>query len=367
MSAGRADALWTRLRDAGLVSGAMPSSASDAPWYLVGLLGGAAWIAALCFFGFFLTMFESLVDVASLACVAGAACCALAIGLLRIARGRAFFVQAGIACSLVGQLLIGNACMHWAQALLPSALERLFWLAVAAGAMVMYRLDRLPMHRFLCGSLFAIALLALFDLDDALRLPLAAVVLAWLAAALWWRSARFDRISVGLAPMAWAISIVAIVALWLSATDGRMAYVDSRASWMSWARDLALLPLLPATAACVLARMPGRGPAMQRDGMFVVVAVAAVLALLWLRVPGVAIGGAFAVAGFALYRPALLAIGLLGVAGALLNDYWQMETTLLEKAFRLVGSGVAVLALRWFAPRAMARATAVVPTQGDGR
>lgn len=351
-----AEALWRRLRDAGIAGGERPIRADDTPWYLAALLGVCAWIAALCLFGFLFAMFDALTHVASLACAVGAVCCAIGLGLLRIARSRDFLEQSGIACSLVGQMLVAHAFSRWGDDLLPSALGSLSWLAVGGVALAMYRLGRLPMHRFLCGGIVSFALLALFDLDGTQPLPLAAAVLAWLSAALWWRTARFDRISVGLAPLAWAASAMAIGVLWSADATMGLHADDLRSAWPIWLRDLAIAPLLPVAAACVLARMPACPVATRRT----LLTVSLLLALLWLRAPGVAVGAMLAIAGFALYRPALLALGLIGIAIYLFLHYWQLDTTLLEKATWLAGSGVALLLVRAIVP---GRIAAMSPTE----
>lgn len=350
----RASTLWARLRADGIVAGDLSPPAADTPWYLAILLGVSAWIAAGCFFAGVLALFESIVDMAPLAFALGVGCCALALWLLRIARGRDFLEQAGIACSLAGQLLIGDALGHWTDALLPHALRATFWLGVAVVALAMYRWSRLPMHRVLCGVLVSVALMGAFDFDLPYRQPLAMPVLVWFAAALWWRSAQHDRIALGLAPLAWSASLVALVAIWLTQFAASDIVQDLRAETTVWLRDLAIAPLLPAAAWAALQRMPAL-PATTRR---VALAIAVLLALLWLRAPGVAFGATLALAGFLLYRPALLATGLLGVACYLWFHYWQQDTSLLEKSLWLTASGIALLALRHIAPARLRRAGA---------
>lgn len=350
----RAEALWARLRAVGIVTGDAPPQSTDTPWYVALLLGMSAWIAAGCFFAGVLLLFESIVDIAPLAFATGVGCCALAMWLLHVARGRAFPEQAGIACSLVGQLLIGNAFDHWVDAWLPHALQSAMWLGIVAVALAMYRLTRLPIHRFLCGLIVSVALMGMFDFSLLYRQPLAMPALVWFAAALWWRSARHDRIALGLAPLAWAASLVALLAIWLTQIGASDIAADTRATWVLWQRDLAIAPLLPVVAWHAMQRLPTLSANVRRT----MLAIAVLLALLWLRAPGVAFGASLALAGFVLYRPALLVVGLFGVAGYLWFHYWQQDTTLFEKAFWLAGSGVVLLTLRRVVPARLHEADA---------
>jgi hypothetical protein len=153
----RAQALWQRLTQAGVVAGDAPDIGDDTPWYLAALIGVSAWIAALFFFGFFLTLFDDLYRAPALAFPMGAACCTVAWLLLRVARGRDFIEQFAIATSLVGQLLIGMAFAEWstrhgtggaADALRSGPDWHVFWLGVGAVAALMYAIDAsLPLWR----------------------------------------------------------------------------------------------------------------------------------------------------------------------------------------------------------------------------
>lgn len=345
---GQQAALWMTLRDSDVVSGETPRAGEDTPWYLATLVGVSAWIAAGFMFGFFATFFDGIWEEPVLSSAIGIGCCIVALAMMRFARGRDFIEQFAIVTSLVGQLLIGIAFVRWFASGVGSASEHDHWRGVWAGialvALTMYAVGRLPMHRFLCGMIAAGAIAAICLVDSETEILLAVPLLAWLMLGLWWRSAVHDRVAPSLPPLAWAMSLVLLCVVWFAA-DARVSPTSNEERYASMAliRDCLIVPLLPACAVWLSSRRPGRA-ARER---LVVVAIASALALLWLRAPGVNIGVTLALIGFAQYRPALLVMGLLGLGMYLLQYYYQLDTTLLQKSAWLIGGGITLLASRW--------------------
>lgn len=351
----RAQALWQRLTQADVVSGDAPDIDDDTPWYLAALIGVSAWIAALFFFGFFLALFDGLYREPALAFPMGAACCAVAWLLLRVARGRDFIEQFAIATSLVGQLLIGMAFFEWGEHAGGDDRWRLAWLGVGSVAAILYAIGRLPMHRFLCGAIVAVALLALCLVDDEATKHFAIPLLAWAMFAAWWRSAGHGRLAIALPPLAWALGLVLLFAVWFVAREAaifRGATGEVRDTMRIG--EMMIVPLLPACAYWLASRQS----ALDARSRLFVLAFAAGFALLLWRAPGVSIGVTIVLIGFALYRPALLAVGLLGTAAYLFDYYYHLQLTLLEKSGWLAAAGVAVLAVRWAHVRFAGRAAA---------
>ena len=331
MSSQTSAMLWSRLRDAGLVTGEVPASSSGTPWYLAALVGVSAWIAALLLFGFFAALFDQLWRNGGTALVLGALCCASALALLRVARGGEFLGQGALALSLAGQILIGMALHDLVG-------DNLAWCGLGAVALLLYALGATPMHRFLCGAVFAAALVGFCtEIDDrGLALPLP--VLAWAALVLWWWNEHRDGASARLSPMAWALSLAALLLAWFG-NDGEFMHNDLDPAWRVGAQ-LATAALLPVTVAALL--LPG--DSRRHDVLLLLGAFA--LALLWLRAPGIAVGLALALAGFATSRIALLVVGFGGVGVYLLRYYYQLDVPLLQKAQWLALSGAALLLAR---------------------
>ena len=323
--------LWTRLRAAGAVTGEAPARNDGLPWYLAGLIGVSAWIAAALLFGFFATLFDQIWKNPGVAATAGALCIAAALALLRIARGREFFEQSAIALSLVGQLLVGIGFNEWFG-------DTAGWAGSAAVALVLYVSGAQTMHRFLCGAVFAAAVFAICnELDTSGYGPsrIALPVLAWLAFAAWWRAEYEDLRALPVSPLAWALSLAALLMAFFSDLEWGPPDQDTM-TLRIWVANIAVAALLPLTVL----RLAG-----VRRLLPLLCAIA--FALIWLRAPGVSLGVMLMLIAFASHRPALLATGLIGTGVYLIRYYYQLEVPLLEKSQWLLVGGVALLAIRF--------------------
>lgn len=349
-----AEALWSRLRAAGAVSGEAPAHRDGLPWYLAGLIGVSAWIAAGLLFGFFAALFDQIWKTPGIAVTAGALCIAAAMGLLRIARGGRpggksngellgeFIEQSAIALSLAGQLLVGVGFQEWFG-------DTAAWAGSAAIALALYGFGAQTMHRFLCGAIFTVAVVAICDELDTVGYgtsPVALPVLAWLAFAAWWRTDYEDLRTLPLSPLAWALSLAALFMAFFGDLEWGLADRDAM-SWRIWGPQIAVALLLPLTVW----RLAG-----VRQLLPVLCAMA--FALIWLRAPGVNLGVMLALTAFASHRPALLAMGLIGTGVYLIRYYYQLDVPLLEKSQWLLLGGVALLAIRFALTRIALRADA---------
>ena len=334
--------LWTRLRAAGAVAGEAPARNDGLPWYLAGLIGVSAWIAAGLLFGFFATLFDQIWKSPGIAATAGALCIAAALALLRIARGREFLEQSAIALSLVGQLLVGIGFNEWFG-------DTAGWAGSAAVALVLYVSGAQTMHRFLCGAVFAAAVVAICnELDTSGYGPsrIALPVLAWLAFAAWWRAEYEDLRALPVSPLAWALSLAALLMAFFS--DLEWGPPDQNTMTLRiWVTNIAVAALLPLTVL----RLAGA-----RRLLPLLCAIA--FALIWLRAPGVSLGVMLMLIAFASHRPALLATGLIGTGVYLIRYYYQLDVPLLEKSQWLLVGGVALLAIRFVLARVAPRVDA---------
>jgi hypothetical protein len=338
------NAVWSRLRDAGLVAEGAPPPRDDTPWYLAGMIGVSAWVAAAFLFGFFITLFGRLFNDGALAALVGVLCCVLALVLLRVARGRDFIEQFAIATSLAGQVLIGMGASDVIRDAGGRELQRATWAIVATVACAMYARGPQPMHRFLCGGIAGVALAGICTANGMQTSAVFALPLvAWSAGFAWWFAADRHRHALSLVPLAWALTLVAIGLAWWD--DTRQSIGTGFITLYAWriAADFAMALLLPACAAWLLAR---RMPPLPSARRALVIGIAAVLALLWFRAPGVSLGVAIAMVGFAVRRPALLAVGAIGLALYLPYYYYQIDIPLLQKSYWLLGGGIALLLAR---------------------
>ena len=329
------DRLWSRLRAEGAVMGEAPTQGDDLPWYLAGLIGISAWIATGLLFGFFHALFDRIWETPAIATTVGALCIAAALGVLRIARGRDFLEQSAIALSLVGQLLVGMGLSEWFG-------DTAAWAGSAALALVLYAVGAQSMHRFLCGGVFAVAVVAIcneLDTNSYGLAPFALPVLAWLAFAAWWRTQYEDSRTLPLSPLAWALSLVALLLAFVA--DFSFGHDDDSLALQRWIAQIAIAPLLPLAAWQL---------ASGRRWLPVLCAIA--FALIWLRAPGMSLGVMLALIAFASHRPALLATALIATAVYLVRYYYQLEVPLLQKSHWLLLGGVALLAIRFVMTRA---------------
>jgi Domain of unknown function (DUF4401) len=328
-----ADTLWSRLRAEGAVTSEAPAQRDDLPWYLAGLIGVSAWIAAALLFGFFLALFDRIWTTPVIATPIGTTCVVVSLGLLRIARGRDFPEQSAIALSLVGQLLVGVGLSEWFG-------DTAGWACSAAIALVLYVVGAQAMHRFLCGGVFAVAVVAIcneLDTDPYGLTVFALPVLAWLTFVAWWRTQYEDGRTLPVSPLAWALSLVALFLAFVG--DFRFGPDAETLALQRWVAQGAIALLLP-LAAWRLSR-----------GRSLPVLCAIVFALLWLRAPGVSLGVMLALIAFASHRPALLATALMATAVYLLRYYYQLEVPLLQKSHWLLLGGAALLAIRFVLAR----------------
>lgn len=322
---------WQALRDAGLVESDVPPESTQTPWYLQILLGVSAWIAAICLFGFLAVLVGDLLSSKPALIVLGLGCCAGALALMRYAPGE-FFVQAAVPVSVVGQALVGFAALDGAD-------EAVGWFAVAVVAGAMYALGPPWLHRFACGVALVIALCGfggnIGPVASFAMLPL----LAWGAVLLW--TGRDDRF----APLAWTCGLGAF---FVAATGGLLFLhwratpdITALGTWQSAMSAVAAM-LLPMVAL----RLATAADSLRSPAVLLGIVGCMALAVLWLPAPGVAIGLAFALTGFAIDRPAIVLVGVAGAIGHLAQYYYQLDVTLLDKSGLLVGSGALVLVLR---------------------
>ena len=341
--------LWARLRETGQATGEMPTHA-DTPWYVAMLSGIAAWVAAVFVFVFVIDGLGQLWDRPVPMFGLGAACALSCLALMHRARDRVFVEQLAVALGLAGQLLMAFASFKLHDRWFGSSETPWPWIPVAVIALAMHAFGRLPLHRFLCGGVFAVAVLGACTADVPGLRVFAAPLLGWLALAAWWRSEAHDRIAPVLSPLAWALSLVALLAVAFVDVDGsRFEFLGAWAVWLRPLGDAVMAPLLPVCALWLLRRQAGVAPRTR----MALVALSCVLALACWRAPGVTLATTLALVGFALHRPVLLVVGIVGIGAYLLRFYFQLDTTLLEKSGWLLAAGVFLLLARVAARRAL--------------
>jgi hypothetical protein len=336
-------ALWSRLREAGIVEGDAPEGGLHSPWYVRVMLGVAGWIGALFLLGFLGLGFTVLMKSATAAFVAGAAVCAGATVLFRSAPKSDFMGQFGLAASLAGQALMVFGLAQWFQHSFSAAA-----LAIALLQGLLFALVPNFIHRV--WSSWTAALAALYALG---YYGLQAVVpAAAMFAALWPWLVEFDRPRQGelLRSAGYGLALAAIQSgsvygalgmLWIGLGHEHAPFGAEMQRWLSGFACGAVL----IWAVLRLLRREGVGLG-EGHGRFAL-GGAIVLALVALRAPGVAPATALLVVGFANGNRVLAGLGVLALLGYLSHFYYALDATLLYKSMLLAAAGAALLAARF--------------------
>lgn len=337
-------AFWQRLHAAGLVaSPTMPVAREQTPWFLRTIAGVAAWLAAMLLaVAIGILVFDDFdrLPESAFAIVGAVVALAAAAGL----RGNlgTFVTQGLISLSLAGQLMVACGIVLFDNHAGAETMVGGAALGLLAG--VLYVLNRVALHRFICGVAMAFALYFLTSgnpvhhtyggnwLDTSVLLP---VVLNIAAVALW-AAARPLSASPGLAPASWAFTLCA------TAASLSNAYFGDMPPQVIWAAFI-IMSLLPGIFAALLV-----WPTRAVVGMRFAIALPLVLLLLspvWMRMPGVGLAVIWLIGGFALARPLLLAFGIACLPIYLLRYIYLIDLTLLEKSMWLTGAGLGLLLL----------------------
>lgn len=344
-------AFWQRLHVAGLVADPMmPDPREQTPWFLRAIAGIAAWLAAVLLavaVGFLL--FDQVTDLGGTGfAILGASVALAAAAGLRGASGT-FATQGLISLSLAGQLLVASAVMFYYDHDTP-----MFFIGgvVQGGlAIVLHCLNRVALHRFICGVAMAFGLYfitsskPMFEGIGTGSMMVISVLLPVAlntAALLLWAVARPMGAHPGLAPLTWAFTLSATVV----SLSGAYYSDAGRVAWAGF-MSMSLLPGLFAVALV--------WPTRRIVGTHLALLLPLVMLMMspvWMRMPGVGLALAWVIGGFALARPLLLGFGIACLPVYLLRYVYMMNLTLLEKSGWLTGTGL-VLLLLWGAWQAV--------------
>lgn len=311
----------------------------DDPWYIRALIAAGAWIAALLFILFLVATTALRSEAATLG--TGAALLAGALGLRHAARGL-FLHQLAFALSLAGQVLLTGGLgrmLDWDAAVWGAALALEVLLIVAYPD---------PLHRFVSTLLAVTAGAVLLHALEAL--PFVHVLVLGAAAGatgLWERETALvqSRAASLVRPVAYGLAGGLLGLLTLPATgDGAFAGLPWWPSTLGLAVVLGVLlyRLLHETAASLATRAR-------------LLTAVALLVPLTSDAPGLPAALLVLVLGFRHGRRLLMGLALAFLALFLTLFYYNLNLTLLAKSFLLMGTGLALLAVRAFGLKGAAR------------
>jgi len=344
MSPASREALWGRLRDAGLVEGEPPAVAeSRSPWYVRVMLGIAGWIGALFLLAFVGVGFAFVMRSATAAFVVGAAVCAGAALLFRAAPKIDFVSQFGLAVSLAGQALMVSGLMQWFGRSFTAAA-----LAIALQQALLFVLVPNFIHRVWTSWTGAYAAVYALGHAGLQTFAPAAVTFGFL----WPWLAEFDQprrgellraagYGLALAAVQTAVMHGSLWAMWLADLGGRPAIGGETMPWLgNLASGLVLV-------WAVLRLLKREGVGLDAAHGRMTLAGAGILALISLKAPGVGPAAAILVVGFANGNRVLAGLGIIALLGYLSHYYYALHATLLEKSALLAGAGLVLLAARF--------------------
>ena len=306
---------------------------SSTPWYIHGLVGLSAWIAAVCFIAF-LAITEIITSETG-ATIAGVIFGVAAVALKRLAPRSIFWGQLALALSLAGQALfifgIGTQ--------LDSVAATAFIIVILEIVLIAIYPDVL--HRFLstliiCGA--AVALCYDWEIQNAIH-----VLILLLAAAtlfIWENEAYLttSRWAELYRPVGYGVTVALLALLSLSVTDD----TEIERWWLSAVGLLALLLVLE----YLILTESGLN---LRDPVVLWLA-GGTLTLIWpaWQTPGILGAILVLLVGFRCGNRLLLGLAAIFLAFFVIIFYYNLELTLLAKSLMLMGSGAIILALRYF-------------------
>lgn len=344
MSAADTQALWLRLKAAGLVAGVQPlAGTTAAPWFVRVMLGVAGWIGAV-----FLLMFVSLglkfvMESSGASLLFGLIACAAAGALFRAKPDSDFATQFGMAVSLAGQGLVLLALAK----VLPNQTSAIALSMSLFQAVLFFAIPNF-VHRVWTAGTGAYAIVfALMDWHLQAYAPgLLSVACAWF----WLHEFQYAKHGMMLraggyglvVALMGAVAMAALTSgawmwrggihrpsdseyhLWIGAGLGGIALL-----WLVW-RLLIREAVEPSSSA----------------GWRILV-VAGMLAVATLKAPGLAPATLILLLGYGNGNRVLFGLGVVALLGYLSFYYYSLEETLLQKSALMAATGIALLAARF--------------------
>tara|TARA_R110001599_G_scaffold89852_4_gene237573 strand:+ start:113 stop:1189 length:1077 start_codon:yes stop_codon:yes gene_type:complete len=344
MSQPHADALWSRLQDAGLATGNMPAWTQEprTPWYVRVMVAIAGLIAATCLLGFVGASFDFVFGSTTASITAGGLLLLAACILFRAVRQNDFSAMFALTVSLAGQFLVLFGLFTLFDDHPMTA--RPFWWTAALQVVLVVAMPN-SIHRSL--SAYAAAMACTYACLVTGVSFVATGVIAASVTALWLSEARFGTRHAVAAPVAYGLtaSFVQITGESLFAQSLVSVFgVRTDIGPWPWAEPALTAAALIVTAAILLTRSGWR-PSARRTQL----AMGAVLmvCVVSFKAPGIVAGLLVVLLGFSNGNRVLVGLGIASLAIYVSGYYYLLEVTLLHKSGVLLATGVVLLGIRW--------------------
>lgn len=306
------------------------------PWYIQAAVGISAWIAAVFIIGF-ITTGIFLTESSTVLAITGLVFCGAAGGVKRLFPRSIFAGQLSLAVSLAGQGLFIAGVGSGSESVVTTALATM---ALEAALIVLYpgTLHRLISSLAIIGAVLVILFVEweLYETAHAVIILLAGLALiAWYGDT-WFMVRRWTGFS---RPIGYA----AVLALFGLLVPSAIPEVDFVQHW--WISTLVLL-LIFLTLIFLMVRTGGLtiSPVI----LSAVAGGVVVLSLVTWQAPGVLAALSFMLLGFWRGHRLVLGIAVAFLAFFIGGFYYNLDLTLLEKSWILMGSGLLFLIGRYF-------------------
>ncbi len=339
MKTKKANQLWLKLRAAGLVSDIrLPSDRHESPWYVRFMLAFSGWVVALCIFGIAGIMIRLDNDGAVTFFIVGIVLCLLAILVDRVGEGD-FAIQFSFALSISAQLmmiysfyhLMGWDGRHLAAAILALEFSLFFaitgllhsiWAALVAGLALLY------------------LVIGLHHPQLSLSLILATFAVIWVTE---YRSLAFRHY---LRPLGYASLVALCLGLGFLAAEPWLGFGASQVPPSGILDSASALFTGLVVIATTYALLHEQAIDSRSFPGFLLMFAAAVVAVLGIWAPGIAVAYVMFMIGFAHSNVTLLGVGIILLLVYLGNFYYALDLPLLNKAALLLTSGLLLMAMR---------------------
>lgn len=333
-------ALWERLRDAGLVAGALPDAGTiESPWYVRVMLGTAGWIGSLFLLGFVGVGFSFVMQNEVAALLLGILVCGGAWQLFKSRPDSDFITQFGLAIGLLGQMLV-----IYGLAELLGLKDSYLYAAVCCVEVILTLVMPNFIYRVLSSAAAAVALTLFLHsfavYEVATPLIAAGFALLWLQDLKWLRFSELCR------PAGYGLALALLCYRGGIVWGGGFGWYRHSGSdnllalYSPWLGKGLLVAVFLVVTVCLLKRLQ-----LALTGMTGLVLLGSSLLLVVAALPAQGLASALLIllVGFAVCNRVLLGLGLIACGGFLSNYYYMMQSTLLMKSMTLFVLGATLL------------------------
>lgn len=337
--------LWTLLANARLVSGSEPAAGElDSPWYINVLMGFLGWLAALFLLGFVGFGVFKVIESKTASFIVGGLM--IAGGYLLLRKYQTVFAEYfSLAISLAGQALV-----LWGLLESSGPESSVFWLTMMALQILLAALMPGTVHRVFSTYFGCFAFIAFLILSGLQHIGASTILFC--AAWLWLSEFRYIQYMPQIRSIGYGL------VLGLISIKGALITPASSGIWWGYNRqpDIWIQPWVgQLLSGLVLFYLTWRllhqsASSMSKLPKRFIIAIylaATLIAITSFEAPGIIIGIAILLLGFAGSNRVLIGLGSASLLLYISAYYYQLHNTLLDKSVSLLTLGIILLGCRY--------------------